>query len=168
MFCLFLVCCTGNENGRYESVSDSDSESSDSDYTSNSEETEYNTSQQGTNENQVFTCQMCGGSGIMVYFDGRLITCIGCQGLGEITADYLRQKYNEAMSDYYGGNDNGESGNENAREELEREIAWHERNLELIREQQEYIDGSISSNLLRQEAIQEEYEIKRLKRKLNN
>ena len=126
---------------------------------------------EGADGEQSFVCQMCGGSGMMTYFDGSLITCIGCEGQGILTADYLRQKYDEVMGDYGNGNSNGSSSpnyDGNASEDIEREIAWHERNLELLYKQQEYIEGSINSNRIRQEIIEEEYAIKRLRRRLES
>lgn len=130
-------------------------------------------SQGALSEEQTFTCQLCGGSGVMTYFDGSIITCIGCEGQGELTAEYLRQKYNSVMGEGGDGMNNDEedspytNGGRN-QAQIERELAWHERNLELLREQQGYIEGMINSSQISQEIINEEYEIKRLRRMLEN
>ena len=49
---------------------------------------------------------------------------------------------------------------------LEEEIAKHERNLESLREQAEYIEGEVNSNYIREQIVEEEYEIRRLRRML--
>ena len=70
-----------------------------------------------TYDNSYFTCQMCGGSGMMVYFDGTPITCISCNGRGGFTQTELQQMAEEALN-HGGGNsggyyDNGDGYNSN-------------------------------------------------------
>lgn len=79
--------------------------------------------------------------------------------------------FNNLPADYFdnlnwnsGSNDNGDENN--GREQLEEEIAKHERNLESLREQAEYIEGEVNSNYIREQIVEEEYEIRRLRRML--
>lgn len=62
--------------------------------------------------------------------------------------------------------DNNTGGN--SIEQIETEIARHERNLAQLEHQLEYIEGSINRTQIEQQIINERYEIKRLKAMINN
>ncbi|MBQ9558992.1 MAG: hypothetical protein IJV08_03295 [Bacteroidaceae bacterium] len=90
-------------------------------------------------------------------FDGRY---------GQVDAAFnsLPADYFDSLNWNSGENDNGDENN--GREQIEEEIARHERNLESLQEQAEYIEGGVNSNYIREQIVEEEYEIRRLRRML--
>lgn len=71
--------------------------------------------------------------------------------------------------DWNGGvsyDDNNTGGN--STEQIESEIARHERNLAQLEHQLEYIEGTVNRTQIQQQIINERYEIKRLKAMLND
>ena len=81
--------------------------------------------------------------------------------------------FNTLPADYFDRldwNDGGgydDNGGGNSTEQIESEIARHEENIAQFEHQLEYIEGSISRTQIQQQIIEEQYEIKRLKAKLN-
>lgn len=101
--CLILIGCgesprnTSNFGTGDTGWTDRYDEESENDVAPSSDDVGYNSSQ-----NNYIICQMCGGSGMMLYFDGTPMTCIGCNGRGGVTQEELQQIAEEMFNK--GGN----------------------------------------------------------------
>lgn len=83
--------------------------------------------------------------------------------------------FNTLPADYFdelnwNTGDNEEPGSEGGMtpDQIEESIEKHEENIAKMEEMLEYIEGAITRTQLQQQIIEEQYEIKRLKRMLNN
>lgn len=80
--------------------------------------------------------------------------------------------FNTLPADYFDEldwNDGGEYDNDRSgSEQIEVEIEMHEENIARLKGMLEYIEGSITRTQIEQQIIEEQYEVKRLNRILNN
>ena len=102
---LFTSCGDSPKNSSNSSTEDTRRSNGYDDGPGYSNGTSSNYDGYNTSDNEFFTCQMCGGSGMMVYFDGTPMNCIGCNGRGGITRAELQQMAEEMYNQ--GGNSSG-------------------------------------------------------------
>lgn len=62
------------------------------------------------NTDRFVTCQMCGGTGMMTYFDGSLMQCVGCNGRGGFTQEDL-DRMAEVFIDQHNSTPTGDDEN---------------------------------------------------------
>lgn len=162
----FLTCCNGKSiSDYYQEVSSPNTV--EHRYDGNSYEqgdsyrgAAYGVTSSGHETVQRCLCQICGGNKMVVYFDGSLIPCYGCNGKGYLTVDDL-----PPLPNTMGQEEQQQSPNHYA-VQLERELERHEKNLESLNQQLEIIHSSVLRAYLEQQVIEERYEIERLKRQL--
>lgn len=127
------------------------------------------------------TCNKCMGYGLVqdgLY--GQPETCMFCwistymrmeQGWTGFNGSFgqVDAVFNTLPADYFkdlSWNDGGSEGSNT--NQIEAEIEQHERNIEAIEHQLEYIEGAGNRIYLEQQLIEERYEIRRLQEILNN
>ena len=114
------------------------------------------------------TCRHCKGYGIVqdgLYGTARF--CMFCGGNRVVDAA-INQLPDDFFSNMEGGSSSEEDNNSLYRAQIEAEKEMHERNLESLERQLEYIEGSVNRAYLDQQIINERYEIQRLRNMLNN
>lgn len=113
------------------------------------------------------TCRHCNGYGMVqdgLYGVARYCMFCGGNRVVDAAINRLPDDFFDNVEGY--GLNSDDRGTR--REQIEKEIAQHERKVESMEEQLEYIEGSINRTYLEQQIIQERYEIKRLQSILNN
>ncbi|MBR1474599.1 MAG: hypothetical protein IJ613_03370 [Muribaculaceae bacterium] len=115
---------------------------------------------------QVVCCPTCGGSGMATYFDGSIIPCYNCGGKGCFTVADLQAMIGDGDV-AQGIDDASYDASEYMGNQLESELARHERELQSLIEASQTIDGEVYQAYLQQLITQEQCEVKRLREALN-
>lgn len=94
------ICLIGCDNGG-SNVSSTSDDTNDDSYANTCYDNGYKEEEVAVEDDQedhIFTCQICQGSGVTLYFDGSIIPCYGCGGNGYISAKQLQSVLNQTNS----------------------------------------------------------------------
>ena len=194
LVCVFLISCgnSSRSNSEYVPVNDYPTAEVDEEDSRDGYDEYLDAEEEGTPDignlrltGEIVQCNKCMGYGMVqdgLY--GQPQICKFCwmstymrvqQGWNGFDGRYgqVDAVFNTLPADYFDRldwNDGGgydDNGGGNSTEQIESEIARHEENIAQFEHQLEYIEGSISRTQIQQQIIEEQYEIKRLKAKLN-